>query len=80
VFDIRMHHIAERGGVVLTERTDSMRSDWLDVSFWACGTFEVRDGKIALWRDHFDVGSVALNFLTGPLRALLRPRTSPSAT
>jgi limonene-1,2-epoxide hydrolase len=78
--DVRVNHVAERGGVVLTERTDSLRGDWLDVSFWVCGTFEVRDGKITLWRDYFDLGSVALSFLTGPLRALLRARTKPSAT
>jgi limonene-1,2-epoxide hydrolase len=76
-FGIQIHHIAERGGVVLTERTDSIRGPWLDVEFWVCGTFEVRDGKIALWRDHFDVGSVALKFLMAPL---LRAQPRPSAT
>lgn len=79
-FEVRMHHIAERGGVVLTERTDALHGPWLDVEFWVCGTFEVRDGKIALWRDYFDLGGVALKFLTGPLRALLRAQPRPSAT
>ncbi|HKP58644.1 MAG TPA: limonene-1,2-epoxide hydrolase family protein [Polyangiales bacterium] len=72
VFDVRMHHIAERGGVVLTERTDGLRAKWMDVEFWVCGTFEVRDGKIVLWRDYFDLGNVALKILLGPVRALLR--------
>jgi limonene-1,2-epoxide hydrolase len=79
-FDIRIHHIAERGGVVLTERTDSVHGPWLDMDFWVCGTFEVRDGKIALWRDYFDLGSFALKLLSGPVRALLRPTTRESAS
>jgi limonene-1,2-epoxide hydrolase len=29
-FDITIHHIAERDGVVLTERTDSLRGPWLN--------------------------------------------------
>ena len=74
--DIRTHHIAERDGVVLTERTDGLRAKWLDVEFWVCGTFEVRDGKITLWRDYFDLGTVALKFLVGPVRALLRVSTA----
>jgi hypothetical protein len=42
----------------------------LDLSFWVCGTLEVRDGKIVLWRDYFDLATFAWQALTGPL---LRP-------
>jgi limonene-1,2-epoxide hydrolase len=76
---IRIHNIAERDGVVLTERTDSLRSSWLELEFWACGTFEVRNGKITLWRDRFDLSQFAFQCVTAPLRRLLRARTRPSA-
>ena len=71
-FEVRVHAIAEKDGVVLTERTDIIRGPGLDLEFWCCGTFEVRDGKIALWRDRFDVGGMALQVVTSPLRSLLR--------
>lgn len=71
-FDIKVHNIAEHGGVVLTERTDSLSAPWCEFDFWVCGTFEVRNGKIVLWRDHFDLGALALSALAGPVRALIR--------
>jgi limonene-1,2-epoxide hydrolase len=74
-FEARMHHIGlEPGGsgVVLTERTDVLVGPLLDLQFWVCGTFEVRDGKIVLWRDRFDVGLVVAQMLTSPARRLLR--------
>jgi limonene-1,2-epoxide hydrolase len=73
-FDVRMHNIAERGGMVLTERTDILRGPLVELEFWVCGTFEVRDGKIVLWRDRFDVGGFLLQLATSPLRRLLRAR------
>ena len=72
--EVRTHHLAARDGVVLTERTDVLRGPLLDVEIWVCGTFEVRDGKITLWRDHFDLASFTLQLLTSPLRRLLRAR------
>jgi len=78
-FDVTIHHIAERNGVVLTERTDYLRGPWLDLAFWVCGTFEVRDGKIVLWRDYFDLATFALQTLTSPVRRLMRARTVPDA-
>ena len=73
-FDVRMHHVAERDGVVLTERTDILRGPVLDLEFWVCGTFEVKNGKIVLWRDYFDLGGFMLQVVTSPLRKLLRVR------
>jgi limonene-1,2-epoxide hydrolase len=69
-FDVHMHNIAERDGVVLTERTDIGRGPLLDVEFWVCGTFELENGKIKLWRDRFDVASLLLQLATSPLRRL----------
>jgi limonene-1,2-epoxide hydrolase len=71
-FDVRIHHVVERDGVVLTERTDIIRGPALDLEFWVCGTFEVQDGKIVLWRDYFDLATVTTQLLTSPLRRLLR--------
>lgn len=79
-FDVTIHHMAEREGFVLTERTDYLRGPWLDLAFWVCGTFQVRDGKIVLWRDYFDLATVALQVLTSPLRRPFRARTVPSGT
>lgn len=72
VFEVTMHHIAETDGVVLTERTDVLRGPWLDTEFWVCGTFVIRDGKIAVWRDRFDVGQVTAQLLGSPVRKLAR--------
>ena len=42
-------------GVVLTERVDRflIKGKWLELP--VMGTFEVADGKIAAWRDYFDM-------------------------
>jgi len=52
-----IHHIAENeDGVVLTERTDNFEMGPKTLSLRVMGTFEFRDGKIAAWRDYFDLG------------------------
>jgi limonene-1,2-epoxide hydrolase len=71
-FEVRMHHIAEHDGVVLTERTDILRGPLIDLEFWCDGTFEIRDGKIAVWRDRFDVGLVTAQLLASPMRKIAR--------
>ncbi len=51
-----MHFIAEDdNGVVLTERTDSFRFGDKGISVPVMGTFEIVDGKLAKWRDYFDL-------------------------
>ncbi len=75
-FDVVTHHIAAANGIVLTERTDLLRGPLLDLKFWVCGTFEVRDGKIVVWRDYFDVPGFGMQLLTSPLRRLLGVRHS----
>jgi limonene-1,2-epoxide hydrolase len=69
-FEVRMHNIAVNGDVVLTERTDILQGPWIDLTFWVCGTFEVRQGKIVLWRDYFDTPTFLWQLLTSPLRTL----------
>lgn len=52
-----VHHIAEtEAGVVLTERTDNFEFGDRTLSLPVMGTFELRDGLIAAWRDYFDLG------------------------
>lgn len=51
----QVHHIAVHGNVVLTERTDDFTYGEQLVSLPVMGTFEVRGGQIAKWRDYFDL-------------------------
>jgi limonene-1,2-epoxide hydrolase len=53
-FRAHFHHVAEQGDVVLTERTDGLAIGRFEQRFWVYGRFELRDGKIAVWRDSFD--------------------------
>jgi limonene-1,2-epoxide hydrolase len=50
-------HIASRGDVVLTERVDRFVMGGKKIELPVSGTFEIRDGKIAAWRDYFDMQS-----------------------
>ena len=71
-FEVETHTIAASGGTVLTERTDAFVVRGARVSFWVYGTFEVRDGRVEVWRDAFDwvtllarVGGALPRMLTG---------------
>ena len=46
-----------RGNLVFTERVDRFTVGGKEVELPVAGVFEVRDGKIAAWRDYFDMGS-----------------------
>jgi limonene-1,2-epoxide hydrolase len=52
-----VHHSAENPGtgVVMNERTDRFKigPKWVEAP--VMGIFELRDGKIAAWRDYFDL-------------------------
>ena len=51
-----LHQIAEsEAGVVLTERTDRFEIGGRWVELPVMGSFELRAGKIAAWRDYFDL-------------------------
>ena len=71
-FEARMHNIAADGPVVLTERTDVLGVGPVRAAFWVCGTFEVHDGLITVWRDRFDFADLTWAFARGAARALLR--------
>lgn len=50
-------HQAANGDVVLNERVDRFLMGDKEVAVLVCGVFELRDGKIARWRDYFDMAS-----------------------
>lgn len=52
-FEIK--HIVADGNVVLTERVDTFTLGDRKIKLDVMGTFELRDGKIAAWRDYFDM-------------------------
>ena len=53
--DFRVRNIVADGPVVLTERVDVFLMPNGKVELPVMGTFEVREGKIAAWRDYFDM-------------------------
>jgi limonene-1,2-epoxide hydrolase len=53
-----MRHIAVRGNVVLTERIDRFVRGDERITIPVMGVFEIVDGKIAHWRDYFDLGAL----------------------
>ena len=71
-FEVRWINVASNGPIVLTERTDVLTFGQVSGAFWVCGTFEVRDGLIVLWRDRFDFVDFTWSFVVGAVRALLR--------
>lgn len=49
---------AVNGDVVFNERVDHLTIKGAPFSLPVTGVFEVRDGKIAAWRDYFDAGKM----------------------
>jgi len=54
-FDVKFHRVAADGATVITERSDALIFGRVRLNFWACGVFELHDGRITLWRDYLDV-------------------------
>ena len=53
--EFRVGKIAAEGSTVLTERVDVFTLAAKTIDLPVMGAFEVRDGKIAAWRDYFDL-------------------------
>jgi limonene-1,2-epoxide hydrolase len=53
--EFRVRNIVADGPIVMTERVDVFVLPNGTVELPVMGTFEVRDGKIAAWRDYFDM-------------------------
>jgi limonene-1,2-epoxide hydrolase len=50
-------HIASRGNLVFTERVDRMTLGGKRIVLPCAGVFEIQKGKIAAWRDYFDMAT-----------------------
>jgi limonene-1,2-epoxide hydrolase len=72
-FRVHFHAIAGEGDVVLTQRTDALVFGRLDQRFWVYGRFEVRDGRIAVWRDSFDWRDLLVGLARG-IAGIASPR------
>ncbi len=55
-------HLAADGPVVLTERVDTFIIGDKTVPLPVMGIFEIADGRIAAWRDYFDLAQVTAMF------------------
>ncbi len=55
--DFAVLHIATVGDTVLTERLDTFDIGARRVELPIAGIFDLRDGKIAAWRDYFDLAT-----------------------
>ena len=74
-FEARVDTLVADGPTVLTERTDAVLVGPVRIPFHVCGTFEVRDEQIVLWRDTFDWASAVVNtLLAGPIYLFRRIR------
>lgn len=61
--DFVIHRQLCSGGLVMNERTDVMRrNDGAEIALPVMGVFEVVDGRIAAWRDYFDMEIVTSAF------------------
>ena len=70
-FRVHFHNVAADGPVVLTERSDALIFGPVEQRFWVHGRFEVRDGKITVWRDSFDWCDYLVGFLRGLVGAVV---------
>ncbi|WP_207844249.1 limonene-1,2-epoxide hydrolase family protein [Williamsia soli] len=57
--ELKTHRVTAADGSVLMERTDAWIIGRLRIVLWVYGVFEVRDGKVTLWRDYFDYLALA---------------------
>jgi limonene-1,2-epoxide hydrolase len=53
--EFKILNIVGEGNIVLTERVDVFVMPDVTIELPVMGAFEVRDGKIAKWRDYFDL-------------------------
>jgi limonene-1,2-epoxide hydrolase len=63
--EFRVRHIAAVGDVVLTERLDVFVLPNVTIELPVMGTFEIVDGKIAAWRDYFDLNQYMSQLQSG---------------
>jgi limonene-1,2-epoxide hydrolase len=82
VFEVYLHSVTTDGGTVATERTDVLQFGPLRLQFWVWGRFDVREGRITLWRDaydYLDMTRALVRGLLGVVVPALRPKAPSSA-
>lgn len=72
-FEVKIHRIAAANDTVLVERTDAMVVGWFRLQFWVWAAFELHDGRIAVWRDYFDLFDVVKGLVRGMLGVFIPP-------
>jgi limonene-1,2-epoxide hydrolase len=61
--DFQVHKQVCDGDLVMNERTDVMRrKDGDPIPLPVTGVFEIKDGRIAAWRDYFDMATITSAF------------------
>jgi limonene-1,2-epoxide hydrolase len=61
--DFTVHRQVSEGNLVFNERTDTMRrKDGTAIPLPVTGVFEIRNDRIAAWRDYFDMGTITKAF------------------
>jgi limonene-1,2-epoxide hydrolase len=60
--EFTIDHLASDGDIVFTERVDTFVLEKGTISLPVAGVFEIRDGKIAAWRDYFDMQQFMTQF------------------
>lgn len=55
--DWEILNLLAQGDIVVAERVDRTFASGKPVDLPCCGVFEMRDGKIAVWRDYFDMAT-----------------------
>jgi limonene-1,2-epoxide hydrolase len=63
--EFKIVNIVAEGDVVLTERVDVFVMPNVTIELPVMGAFEVRDGKIAKWRDYFDLNQYMSQLTAG---------------
>jgi len=52
---LEVRHQVASGDVVINERTDFIALNGRPVTLPICGVFEMQEGRIRAWREHFDL-------------------------
>jgi limonene-1,2-epoxide hydrolase len=61
--DFTVHRQVSEGNLVFNEPTDTMRrKDGTAIPLPVTGVFEIRNDRIAAWRDYFDMGTITKAF------------------
>ncbi len=55
--EFKILHTASSGDIVFNERVDMFEMNGKRIELPVAGVFQIKNGKIALWRDYFDMPS-----------------------